>query len=278
MLIFVPTTFPVIDFLITGNLKMIANFWFPFDIFTPRNFFSVLLWIDFCAWTHTTYMLGVDSLLFALISLLTMEYDILRADFVDLKLTPAVDRTKKLKSLVERHNTLFGISEKLQRIYEAFFLASFVSSSLTLCYAAFMMSYSSDSQVFVMNGCLVIMTICPVLLLCYFSQKASDSSFAIADEIYDCEWEEFEDNRFVKQLILVFVRAQKPIQLSAMGFFTMNLESFTTVSNFNLKHWKSRQAFSPTDHCINLLVFLALEKSLHGSLDFIKFQNANCIT
>lgn len=221
---------PTISFLITGSAKLSINYWFPFDANTARNFTAAMAWTIFIAWTSATFLISVDSLLYALITVLAMEFDVLKADIADLKLLTKSDRMKKLAMLINRQNKIFDIADELQDIYGPTLLLSFVVSSLVLCYLAFIISMANDFAVYSMNGTLFSIISGQMLLLCYFGQKLIDSSSEIADGIYGCNWEDMHDDKFIKYLVLVMARSQSPKKLTAMGFSDVNLASFATVS------------------------------------------------
>lgn len=229
-LLFLPVVFPTFSYLMSGSMEMPINYWFPFEPFTPRNFPIVLAWTDIFVWIFLAYMLSVDSLLYALITALTMEFDILTTEFMELEIVPEDRRMDKLKSLIDRHNKLFGIADSLQNIFEVIFLVSFVLSSLVMCYVTFIISNASDVASYSLYVPYLFVICCQILLLCFYGQKMLDSSSAVADGIFNCNWEEFNDVALSKHLILVIARAQRPKRLTGMGFFTVRIASFTSVS------------------------------------------------
>lgn len=176
-------------------------------------------------------MLSTDALLYALITVVAMEFDILKLDFLDLQLEAERNRTEKLKSLVLRHCKLFEVADKLEKIFELIFLFGFVLSSLVMCYIAFILSITNDVASFVYFVPLFATVCGQMLLLCVYGQKIMESSFDVADGIFCCNLEDQNDVALTKQFVLIMVRAQKSKRLSAMGFFNVTLENFTSVSD-----------------------------------------------
>lgn len=162
---------PTVAYALSGTMKLSVNYWFPFDAFTPGNFPLALVWTDLIAWISATCLVSVDSLLYALITVISMEFDVLKFDFMDINLIPMEKRSEQLKILVERHNSkLFEISDKLQDIFESTFLLSFGITSLVLCYIAFIVSNTSDLAVYSFNGTLLSIVCGQMLLLCFYGK------------------------------------------------------------------------------------------------------------
>lgn len=137
-----------------------------------------------------------------------------------------------MKELVDRHNKLLDLGDKLQEIYQLTFLFSFVISSLIFCFILFKLSTTSPGDrveaysFFVPYLCMMVGQ---VFLICFYGQRLIDASLAVADGVYNCGWEEIFDVKFRKQLLLIIIRSQRPKTLTAMGFAEISLPSFTSV-------------------------------------------------
>lgn len=224
-------TYPIFPFLVDGTMRFEINYWYPFDPFTPKSFVGAMVWVDWMAVNCTIFLIACDSMVYALITVISMEFDFLKIDLMHLSNVPKHERAKEIKRLTDHHNKLLDISDKLEKCYSPTFLASFVETSMILCLIAFELSTASDDlskfklyipYLGVMGG--------QMLVLCIFGQKLLDSSESIADGIYNCQWEEFPDSAFKKQLILMIQRAQKPNRLTAMKYAVISLETCTRVS------------------------------------------------
>lgn len=221
---------PTFMYFFAGTMKLSVNYWYPFDPSVPRNFPFALLWMDLLTWLFPAFWLSLDTLLYALVTVVAMEFDILKTDFLEIKLTPEEQRMTKMKSLVQRHNGLFAIADKLQQVYSIIFFVCFVISSLVMCYVAFIISTARDFAVYSFYIPLLSLAVGQIFLMCYCGQKLLDSSVDLADGVYNCGWEELNDIKFTKHCLLNIARAQKPQRLSAMGFCDLTLENFTSVS------------------------------------------------
>lgn len=229
--LFWPVIWPTFNFLIFGNMEFTITYWYPFDPYTLQTFPIALIWIDFLDWTFLVYMLSADSLLYALCTVVAMEFDILHIDLMNIRLTPKNDRGKKIKSLVERHNELFDLVDELQNIYGVTFLVSFTVSALVMCFDAFMISLSNDFGTVSFYFPFFLVIAGQIYLMCVYGQKIADSSEGIADGLYSCNWEELNDVAVTKQLILMMTRAQKSKRLNGLGFIDVTLMNFTSVKS-----------------------------------------------
>ena len=222
---------PWLPYLISGSKISVVNFWFPFDIFAIKQ-----LWIDWLSHIYVTFLLALDAMIYAFITIISIEFDFLKNNLKFIKVESKDERRLKVASLINRLNTLnTELGDKLQKLLEPFFLYIFVISSITICTGLFKLLISdTELEELIFNSLSLTINMCQTCVLCYYSygQKLMDSSVGVADEIYGCDWTDLDDNEFKKQMITVIIRAQKPMRLTAMGFADISLETFTTVKYF----------------------------------------------
>lgn len=116
-----------LPYLMFGQMSLVGHYWFPFDAFRYEIFPFILMWENWQAWTMVFVQTGADSLLCALISLTTMEFDILKIDMSDIDLVPENARLDFLQALTDRHNKLLSIADKIEATYSLTFLCSLLS-------------------------------------------------------------------------------------------------------------------------------------------------------
>lgn len=227
--VFVPMiALPIVPFLLYGTMSMSVAYWFPFDIFRKETFPIYLFWTDWMATSMSFYILGADSILYSLITVIAMEFDILKVDLMNIAYVERNERPKTLSHLIDHHNRLMEISDKLQKIFDMTFLYSLVISSLVMCFIAFKLSLPNADYAFYMP--FLCMAVGLIMLLCVFGQRLIDSSEGVAEGIYQSGWENLDDHDFKKKIVLILMRAQKAKKFTAMNFATVSLSSFTTVS------------------------------------------------
>lgn len=229
VIMFGPIVFPVVSFILNGTMKQSVSYWFPFDPYQPHTFPFVLVWIDYIGWNCLVHMSSVDLLLYGLITAIEVEFNVLQVDWLAFKYNAKHERPKQIKNMVDRHNKLLDMVDKLQSVYSFSFLVSFVITSLILCFIAFQMSIAQDLDTTIFYAAYFLLLLGQVWFLCLYGQKLINSSEAVANAVYHCEWEDIRDNALKKQLLLVILRAQKPAKLSAMDFADISFPTFTSV-------------------------------------------------
>lgn len=220
----------IIPFILNGTTHLPVKFWYPFDMHQKEFFPLAWLWVN---WVGTTCLLGLlasDTLLYGLITVIAMEFDFLKRDIMELDFGKYQDEdNKSFKSLIERHKKLFEIGEKLQKIYSFAFFLVYVISSIVSSFAVFKLLTVTDKSSFAFYICFMSIISAQVLLFCFYGQKLIDASESISDAVYNCGWENLDDNKKKKQYGLMIMRSQKALRLTAMNFVDVSLESSTLV-------------------------------------------------
>lgn len=228
LMVFFP---PLLNFIVFGAMKPALYFWFPLDIFQMSTFPITLFWADYTAYNSSSFQSATDLTLYAMITVVAMEFDILKTDFMHLGSEAKFQEPQKLSNLAKRHNKLLEVSAKLQEIYEFAFLISFVISSIIICSVLFQVTTTqAGSANYAHLGPYLFTLVSQIGLLCFFGQKLKDSSVGVAEGIYACDWTSF-DNDERKEIVLVMIRAQRQQTLTAMNFAEVSLESFKNVRN-----------------------------------------------
>lgn len=229
ILILFPVYYPVVDYVLYQKTQLSVQYWFPINVFRLQTFPLALFWTDWMGWIMTTNLLATDTTIYAIITVVSMEFDVLTSDLRNFSLTVRHERMKKLKSFVDRHNKLLDLSDKLQDIYGWSFLFSFVGSSIIICFITFHLSIAGTFYEYMLNIPYLMMMGGQIFLLCFFGQKLVDAGESVIEGVYWSGWESFHDLKLEKQLIVIMARAQKPKKLSALGFADISLTSFTSV-------------------------------------------------
>ena len=220
----------ILPYLLYGIMDFGVEYWYPFDPYKVETFPIAYAWVSWTSSYALIFMLGSDSMLFALITVIAMEFNILKIDLANFLKVTDDQKVQELNHLIDHHNKLLDISKKLQQIYSFTFFISFLISSMIMCFLAICIArYENDLLSLVFYLTYFWMMSAQILLLCVFGQKLIDSSETIIDGVYSCGWEEIDNKVLKKQLILIMLRAQKPRNLTAMGFADISLETYTTV-------------------------------------------------
>jgi hypothetical protein len=169
-----------------------------------------------------TFWSASYSLLTILLFTITIEFELLREDLKNYR--------KNLKELITRHELLFSIVRKLERIYSPTFLSNFIFTSLIICFNAFQMTITTHFSNFSIDCMICSGGFCLIALQCYFGQMLKDASERMGEEIYELGWETIEDKKMKKSLMIMMMRAQRPASLTIFKFSKITLEQFNVVS------------------------------------------------
>jgi odorant receptor len=227
---------PIVELLRTGRKTFPLNAWFPFETHDEKIYILLLVWTSWSCANSVIILIAIDTLMFVLITLISMKFKILKSDFLALKNFESSKVEDELRNLIHRHKNLINVSDKLQQIFSPSFLFNFVQSSFVICLTAFQYTTSSDATQFIFNGSYCAAILNQIWLLCYFGQKIIDSSENVEVGVYDCGWENFHSLKVRKALVTVIQRTQRPTRLTAMNFSEISLTSFTTVILMNDFH------------------------------------------
>ena len=220
-------------YLINGSVYYATNLWFPFVENNKATFPFIQLWIQWTIYLAVSFLLVPTSLLFVIVTIITMELDSLTKDLKFFKLKKKEELAHKMAYITDRHNNLFDVYEKLKIIFEPILFCNFLISSLIMCIVSFqLLTTASDCLTYFVDINYLATFASQIWLLCTFGQKLIDSSSAVADETYNCDWTDLDNNKFKKQMIIIMIRAQRPIKLTAMGFADISLETFAAVKIF----------------------------------------------
>ena len=224
------TVFPIFLYMATGKMIITVKYYFPFDIFRPIVFPLILLWVDWIAFIALVLTLAADALIFSLVAFISTEFSELNIDFLNIKFLDKNVINEKIASLIDRHNKLLDFGENLQNIFGSIFFITFVITSINICFTAFQLSITDNLTDFMFFVPYICLFGGQTYLLCFFGQKLIDSSELLADGVYNCGWEEFDDIEAKKKVILMILRAQRPKKLTAMKFADVSFETYATVS------------------------------------------------
>lgn len=236
--LFLQVVFPWFGFVTKGSMNVGSKLWYPFDEYTAKTFPFALFWIDFNVFLFSLFSLACDLLLYALITVIAMEFDILKINLMNLKLKTEPEMS--IKECVERHNTLLQLCDKLQDIYGPSLFISFLISSIIMCFKSLQLSTGGkhfEDDVF--NIVYMGMIFGQIWLMCTFGQKLIDSSVGIADGAYECDWTAFDNKKIVKQIAFLILRAQKYKKLTGLKFVEISNETFCTVKYLTLLFMRS---------------------------------------
>ena len=204
-LTFLLAVVPSFQYFYDGAMTFKIKFWYPFDPYQPSIYPLVSLWTFFIYYISIAGCFGAETILFAMLAVLKMEFDFLKMDFMKLKDVMQDNRTKQFAKLVDRHNKLFDLSDKIQNIYQFTFLFVFVTGSIIICLALFQLSTEKNViDAFSLDIPYLVIFSVQVFMYCFLGQRLIDSSGAVAEGILNSGWEDDDDRAYIKTLFWYF--------------------------------------------------------------------------
>jgi hypothetical protein len=222
---------PIVVYLMTSERIMPFLLVFPFDTTTILAYAFTWIWIIIAHCSHVIAMVCCDHVIYGIINVMQLEFDILRARFENFKdIKKENDVKKELGSCISRHEELHAIANELNTILQPTFSFNWLMSSFIICFNAFQASsVQMHFLAVIFNGLFCLSTLNHIFLQCFFVQRLKDSSERVVNGIYDCGWEQLKSLQLKKDLMVVIQRAQKPAAFSAFGISEINMHQFEQV-------------------------------------------------
>ncbi|XP_070506823.1 odorant receptor 85b-like [Chironomus tepperi] len=258
------TTFTIIDLSLSlmpifhkiyGTIYSIAIEWelivtleLPFDqqqSIIYGTMYSIEIWlVIFCAF----YVISTDMLFACLIQILALEFDILGQIMSKIDVAEGEEKAiKEFKRLIDIHQQLIEVSEKLDDTFAPLQLINAFGSITALCTASFL-AVSGISDYFIAKY--FMFPICCSLQIftqCYFAQRLIDSSESVSEAAYSIEWYSCSV-KFRRLVLQVMMRAQKAQTITAFKFFDMSLEIFKWLEIMSLMDSVPKEYYITNKH------------------------------
>lgn len=251
----------VLVFIISGVCSGKLPFfdWYPFKE-DGKLFYITFVWQLGSSLATICSVLGPDLMLFAFITLISMQFDILCIQIKDLQALPVDEAEKKLFEIVEHHNTLLKMTENLDKIFSTSVLFNLLYSSGLICFMEFQVVEGAKNDNFIKFLLFLIVSLNGILLLCRFGEKLTTSSSNITGAIYDLEWYDKKNFKLRNSILMIMKQSQRPNCISARKFFGVSLAAYATVRKLFKSDDKNEVIFSGSQMDL-LILHLAADNS-----------------
>jgi hypothetical protein len=212
-----------------------VDIYLPFSIKPLSAFIAVCLWLDYITTLCAAYMIFNELQFNTMVLMISIEFDNLADDFGEFDYKKG-DK-KEFKILVERHNELLAIKDELDSIYRVPVFVTFVLSTFLICFSMlqlFNLGIGFKTTTEITNWIKFFIffntNILEIFLLCFFCEKTRTSGENLRMKLVSGNYYQAKDLKLIKNLQLVLMKAQRPVELRAFGFFGFNMGIFTDVS------------------------------------------------
>ncbi|XP_068152608.1 odorant receptor 67a [Drosophila tropicalis] len=238
--------------IVTYNLYAILQYVVPHYVFHSPDAQQIMPYVPTAPWNwhnnwkyYITYVMqgtagytatcghiSADLMIFAFVIQVIMHFNYLAKCLkeIEIKNGSTVEGSagdmRKLQQLIAYHNNILGLTDVMNDVFGVPLLLNFMASSMVVCFVGFQMTVGLSPEQTSKLALLLISATSEIYLICYFSQALIDASFSISFAVYDMNWTP-ADGRFRKMLVLVAMRAQKPVCLSATVFLDVSMETMS---------------------------------------------------
>ncbi|XP_043480582.1 odorant receptor 46a-like [Leptopilina heterotoma] len=145
---------------------------------------------------------------------------------------------KLIKNFVRHHNCMYSLGVNMNNIFGTMIFVQFFSSLIQLCTTIFQSRMHFKNHDLWSRFSLLCTSFLQLYLYSFSGEKIMEKSSLIAGEIYQTKWNKLT-SRSRKNLILIMIRALRPIKLMGSSIVVMSLDTFVKVvklsfSTYNL--------------------------------------------
>ncbi|XP_070506820.1 putative odorant receptor 92a [Chironomus tepperi] len=197
-----------------------------FDQTQPVIFELIIILEIWLTIFNVFFVIYTDLLYACLMQILKMELDILSQVMGEIcRSNNEEDAIKELKKLIDIHQELIEVSEKLNEIFSPLMLINVACSIVGLCTAGFLVASGINNYFIARYFFVPIGLIVQIFVQCFFAQQLIDSTAAISTSVYNTEW--YSGSVKLRRFILLIIyRSQKPQTIKAWKFFDLSMATF----------------------------------------------------
>ncbi|NP_001177607.1 odorant receptor 267 [Nasonia vitripennis] len=222
---------------------------YPFDIPSIPIYFLVELQEGFYLfYAAALFFVSGDTLFAQTVTHICLQFKILKFD-IDAMFNPENTGEKdhlNLVTFIKRHRDLLRVCALIEEVFSPIILSMMLLSSIALCVdlvgiRGTMEKNNYEETAVVIT--LMMLTLLQILFYCTFAEKITEETRSLADTMYGCNWT-MKNNKLGLYIHLMILRAQKPFQCTAYGFFPIGHSQLTTIINTAFSYYMMLQTTS----------------------------------
>ncbi|KAI8045986.1 odorant receptor 85f [Drosophila gunungcola] len=205
---------------------------YPYFEFDPEKH-SVWIYVGIYVleWLHSTQMvisnIGADIWLLYFQIQIILHFRGIIQSFRDYQ--PSMEHDLKdrkfLAQIVDKQVYLVKLQNELNEIFGGSLLLSLLTTASVLCTVAVYTLIQGTT----LEGCSYVLFIgtstMQVYLVCYYGQQVLDLSAQVAHAVYNHDFHN-ASIAYKKYLMIIIIRAQQPVELNAVGYLSISLDTF----------------------------------------------------
>ncbi|XP_076640804.1 odorant receptor 24a-like [Halictus rubicundus] len=216
----------------SSQRKLLLKMRFPFEVMISPVYEVVIVaqFLLECFVAFTAAMF--TALLAALVLHVGSQVDILCQELINLPNHRQEERLSSFRSLVVQHQKIICLGESIRDLFINIALVQFLSSILVICSLGFILvnSLGTENGSSVVIKCLpfYVAVNCEAFVLCYTGEYLTSKSADVRRAVCDMDWYKL-NNRDMRLMLLLLLRSQKELTLSAGKFVILSVEAFATI-------------------------------------------------
>ncbi|XP_070153343.1 odorant receptor Or2-like [Polyergus mexicanus] len=217
--------------------------WAPFDLSSIYVFLPTLIFqcvaLVLCANSSVAH----ETLISGMMIQTCAQFEILchRAHILPVLLTEAEKNSKSdedliarekaiIRDLIYHHLYIYKFAHTVNAVFTVIMFIQFSLISLVLCMSVYRLS--TMTSLFTIDFAYMFSYLCSMLmqifLYCWYGNEVTLKSIDVGIAIYEMDWTKLRI-RVMKDLIIIMMRAGKPVKMSSGYVVTLNVESFMNI-------------------------------------------------
>ncbi|XP_051153418.1 odorant receptor 94a-like [Leptopilina boulardi] len=212
--------------------------WIPFDINSRKKFWIAYLYECIGVYLATLIFSAMETLPAIMMQQICIQLEILMSRLLEipklkqkqyLSSTVYYDEYQLLKDCIDYHEFIFSMEKKLNNIFGFLIAVQFFVSTLNLCTSGYYMTKVNVDNAHFWLALLILSTfVFQIFLYCWFGEAMTQKSLAVSDVIYKMDWN-LLGTRTRHTLLIIMMRAKRPIQLTGSTIIIMSIETFLKI-------------------------------------------------
>ncbi|RZC37374.1 7tm 6 domain containing protein, partial [Asbolus verrucosus] len=225
------TFFPILDKTYkVYRLPFLA--WYPYNYKTSPQYELTYLYQVLCTHFIATTNVNIDGLIAALNMFVAAQFEILCDDLRNFHQGDdenSRDVKEKLKTCINHHREILKFADHANKFYNWLLFVQFFVGGVSIGLAIYalikVIPFSSEffSLVTYANAILV-----EVFMYCWFGNDIEFKSSKLSYAIFESDWTGLS-TEVKKDMIILVLRMQRSLQISALGLFYLNLDTFVRI-------------------------------------------------
>ncbi|XP_076544269.1 uncharacterized protein LOC117603438 [Osmia lignaria lignaria] len=205
--------------------KLLYSAWIPFD-YTTSNLYYIVYLHQVVALIGTSLLnVACDVIVCGLLVHACSQQEILK-----YRLKGMIEKSNaNMGKIVRFHDYLYGYAAMVQEKFKVIIGVQLVSSTLVVCFIMYKLTNTPMSSKYLQFVLYMACMMSQIFFYCWYGNELKLKSVEMVDAISEMDWILLDKNN-KKNLINIIRRALNPIEISSAYMYTIDLDTFVSVS------------------------------------------------